>query len=307
MIIYVDIDNTICETIGSDYINSEPIVSAIHKINRLYEMGHNITYWTARGKNSGKDWSELTKSQLKKWGCLYHKLSFDKPAYDCVLDDKALKIRSVKLGVVGGISGIYKIESKLFPKNFYIGSAKDITKRWNGHLYNLSKNKHHSQLLQLHYNEYGKEDLKFSILEECNKDILIDREREYLKNHNPYFNVYKEPGSPKYHKFSDEARKNMSDAHKGKTQSEETKKKRSLSMLGHSVSEETKAKLRERGKKYKPTEITRNKLSIASTGNKNAVGEHNVSFEGREKMSNAGKKVMNMLERNEKGQLMKKK
>jgi len=92
MIIYVDIDNTICITNGSDYINSEPIVSAIHKINCLYEMGYDIIYWTARGKNSGKDWIELTKAQLKKWGCLYHKLSFDKPAYDCILDDKALKI-----------------------------------------------------------------------------------------------------------------------------------------------------------------------------------------------------------------------
>jgi hypothetical protein len=247
MVVFVDIDGTICHTVGG-YPNAKPIVSAIHKINRLYEMGHNITYWTARGKNSGIDWSELTKKQLSEWGCLYHKLSFDKPAYDCILDDKAMKMNSVMLGVVGGISGIYKIESKTFPEKFYIGSAKDITKRWNGHLYNLLKNKHHSELLQLHYNKFGKEDLKFSILEECDNNDLINKEREYFKNFNPYFNIYKEPGSPKNHKFSNEARKNMSDAHMGKKQSEETKKNRSLSMMGHSVSESTKEKLRNKRK-----------------------------------------------------------
>ena len=128
MLIFVDIDGTICTTVGG-YDNAVPILSAIHKINRLYEMGHNITYWTARGKSSGIDWSELTNAQLKEWGCLYHKLSFDKPAYDCILDDKALRMRDVKLGVVGGISGIYKIESKTDSNKFYIGSAKDIIKR----------------------------------------------------------------------------------------------------------------------------------------------------------------------------------
>ena len=244
MIIFVDIDGTICHTAGG-YENAVPIISAIHKINRLFEMGHKITYWTARGGNSGIDWTELTKKQLNNWGCLYHELKLDKPPYDCFIDDKAINMSDVRLGKIGGISGIYKIESKKFPEKYYIGSAKDIVKRWNGHLYNLRKNKHHSELLQTHYNEFGKEDLNFSILVECEIDVLIEKEGEYLKIFNPYFNIYKEPGSPKNHKFSDKARKNMSDAHIGKTQSEETKKNRSLSLMGHSVSKLTKEKLRE--------------------------------------------------------------
>jgi hypothetical protein len=40
--IYVDIDNTICETNESDYINSKPIFANIEKINKLYDEGHNI-------------------------------------------------------------------------------------------------------------------------------------------------------------------------------------------------------------------------------------------------------------------------
>lgn len=305
MNIFVDIDGTICHTEGG-YPNAKPIESAIHKINRLYEIGHQITYWTARGGNTGIDWTELTTQQLKSWGCKYHNLRLDKPPFDCLLDDKAIRMSGVRLGEIGGISGIYKIESQKYPDKFYIGSANDISKRWNGHLFNLSKNKHHSSILQNHYNEFGKEDLKFSVLEECNCEILIEREREYLKKFDPYFNVYKEPGSPKNHNFSDKARKNMSVAHMGKIQSEETKKNRSLSLMGHAVSETTKEKLRDKRKHHKHSEITRNKLIITSTGNTNASGKHKISSEAREKMADAGKKVMGILKRNDKGQLMKK-
>jgi len=308
MKIFVDIDNTICKTEGSDYINSTPIENAIHKINRLFENGHTITYWTARGGNSGIDWLELTVKQLAEWGCLYHTLSFDKPSYDCVLDDKALRINDVRLGAVGGVSGIYKIESIEYPDRFYIGSAKDITKRWNGHIYHLERNKHHSSILQNHYNEYGKIDLKFSIVEECSVEYLIDREREYLKNLNPYFNIYKEPGSPKNHKFSDEARKNMGKSNLGKKQSEETKRKRSLSMMGHSVSEETKEKLREKRKNYRHSKETLLKLSISHIGSTTGFKPgHEVSAEMRKKFSDFGKKNSVNLKRNDKGQFIKRK
>jgi group I intron endonuclease len=304
MNIFVDIDGTICHT-EDGYPNAKPIEFAIHKINRLYEIGHQITYWTARGANTGIDWTELTKKQLSEWGCLYHKLRLDKPAFDCLLDDKAIKMSDVRLGEIGGISGIYKIESKKYPDKFYVGSANDISKRWNGHLFNLSKNKHHSSILQNHYNEFGKEDLKFSILEECNCEILIEKEREYLKKLNPCFNIYKEPGSPKNHKFSDKARKNMSDAHMGKTQSEKTKRKRSLSMMEHSVSQETINKIIEKRKNYKHSQVTKDKLSITSTGNTNGCGKHKISQEAREKMSDAGTKTIGILKRNYKGQFIK--
>lgn len=85
----VDIDNTICFTEGSDYINSEPYPIRIDKINELYDEGHEIIYWTARGGNSGIDWTELTTKQLKEWKCKYHELRMWKPKYDVWIDDKA--------------------------------------------------------------------------------------------------------------------------------------------------------------------------------------------------------------------------
>lgn len=85
----VDIDKTICYTLNSDYPNSSPIRKHIEQINTLHDAGHEIIYWTARGGNSGKDWSELTEKQLKDWGCKYHELWMNKPSYDVWVDDKA--------------------------------------------------------------------------------------------------------------------------------------------------------------------------------------------------------------------------
>jgi hypothetical protein len=90
MIYIIDIDNTICKTYGSVYEKSEPYLDKIKKINSLYDAGHTVIYWTARGSSSGLDWSELTKSQLDSWGCKYHELRLGKPSYDIWVDDKAI-------------------------------------------------------------------------------------------------------------------------------------------------------------------------------------------------------------------------
>jgi hypothetical protein len=89
MNIYVDIDNTITITNGTDYANATPIVNRIQNINKLYDEGNIITFWTGRGTISKINWEELTVSQLKKWGAKYHKLLFGKPPYDMFIDDKS--------------------------------------------------------------------------------------------------------------------------------------------------------------------------------------------------------------------------
>ena len=88
MIIYVDIDNTIFKTEGTDYTKSKPMPERIKAINNLYDQGNEIIYWTARGTGSGKDWSEVTKEQFKRYGVKYHTLKFGKPIYDIFIDDK---------------------------------------------------------------------------------------------------------------------------------------------------------------------------------------------------------------------------
>jgi hypothetical protein len=90
MKIFVDIDNTITITKGSDYINSQPQYDKIKIVNDLYDDGHTITYWTARGSASGTNHYELTKKQLNDWGVKYHDLMIGKPSYDIFIDDKTI-------------------------------------------------------------------------------------------------------------------------------------------------------------------------------------------------------------------------
>jgi len=95
--IYVDIDETICFYNGErNYPDALPITENIDKINKLYDEGHNITYWTARGSMTGLDWFDITSYQLKTWGCKYHKLSVgEKPAYDLLICDKTKRIEEL--------------------------------------------------------------------------------------------------------------------------------------------------------------------------------------------------------------------
>lgn len=86
----VDIDQTICYSQESDYVNAEPDRVRISKINSLYDAGHTVIYWTARGAQSGKDWREFTVRQLQGWGCKYSEVRFGKPHYDVWIDDKAM-------------------------------------------------------------------------------------------------------------------------------------------------------------------------------------------------------------------------
>lgn len=93
MIYIFDIDQTICRTPVIEgrhcYEESDPFPSRIERVNALYDEGHTIIYWTARGATSGIDWTDLTKIQLDEWGCKYHEIRMGKPNYDFWIDDKA--------------------------------------------------------------------------------------------------------------------------------------------------------------------------------------------------------------------------
>lgn len=99
MKVYVDIDETICFYDGVDrlgYKNAIPNQANIDKINKLYEEGNEITYWTSRGYFSGIDYYVLTKEQLNRWKCKYHYLSVgDKPNYDLLVCDKTKRIEEI--------------------------------------------------------------------------------------------------------------------------------------------------------------------------------------------------------------------
>jgi len=95
--IRVDVDETICQTPDNprDYFSSQPIEENIKKINKLFDEGNKIIYWTSRGSRSGKDWYDLTFSQLVLWGAKFHRLECNKPYFDLLIDDKSKRIEEV--------------------------------------------------------------------------------------------------------------------------------------------------------------------------------------------------------------------
>ena len=89
MVIYVDIDETICNSPEDrDYSRAVPMPERIEKINKLYDEGNTIVYWTARGTGSGIDWRQTTMEQFERWGVKCHGLMMGKPVYDLFIDDK---------------------------------------------------------------------------------------------------------------------------------------------------------------------------------------------------------------------------
>ncbi len=96
----VDIDGTICtKTKDGTYRDAKPKHKRIQKINSLYDEGHEIIYYTARGmgryQNSAppafREFYLFTMNQLDSWGVKYHRLMLGKPAGDVYVDDKGIK------------------------------------------------------------------------------------------------------------------------------------------------------------------------------------------------------------------------
>lgn len=84
--------------------------------------------------------------------------------------------------------GIYQILNTTNNKS-YIGSSKNISKRWTGHRRLLKTNKHHSIYLQRAYNIDGEYSFKYIILEEVPLTELFTKEAEYIAKLNPEYNL----------------------------------------------------------------------------------------------------------------------
>lgn len=99
----VDIDNTITLWDDNrDYENFKPDAEMVSMINALYEQGHHITLYTARGMGSvgpGRIAQEIVPRlliNLEKIGLKYHELLTHKPVYDWIIDDKAMSPNEFK-------------------------------------------------------------------------------------------------------------------------------------------------------------------------------------------------------------------
>ena len=110
-IIVFDLDDTLCyrpkdvEHLGGDkYHHCKPIQEMIDISNKLYDKGHTIYIYTARGmktfdgdvKMIYEKLYDLTLEHLKEWGVKHDGLYMGKLHYDLLVDDKAVSLEEAK-------------------------------------------------------------------------------------------------------------------------------------------------------------------------------------------------------------------
>ena len=172
-----------------------------------------------------------------------------------------LYIYSMKTGY------IYKITS---PSNkIYIGSTINIKNRFNR--YKRLDCKAQIRLYNS-FLKYGFNNHNFEIVEESDIDLMKKRETYW----GSYFNVLQEKGlncrlpkdGEKYEFMSIETREKLAKAFKGFKHTNESKKKISIAHKGKILSEETKLKMKTSRKNYVCSEETKRKISEKNIGKK---------------------------------------
>tara|TARA_R110000803_G_scaffold109914_3_gene178269 strand:+ start:1491 stop:1811 length:321 start_codon:yes stop_codon:yes gene_type:complete len=93
-----DLDGTLCTTTDGDYNVARPLGNRIARVNQLFDSGHDITIYTARGMGRNKNnqvaaitqFYDMTLLQLHSWGVKFHDLRLGKPSGDIYVDDKGM-------------------------------------------------------------------------------------------------------------------------------------------------------------------------------------------------------------------------
>lgn len=85
-------------------------------------------------------------------------------------------------------SGVYVFHSKA--NDFiYIGSAVNLEKRHQSHIYDLKMNQHVNWMFQLTYHRYGLDNLSFYIMELCPSKECLQREQKLIYECDPEINI----------------------------------------------------------------------------------------------------------------------
>lgn len=201
-------------------------------------------------------------------------------------------------------TGIYTITS---PSGaMYVGSAIDFSRRWSEHRSGMKKGIHHNNPLQNAFNKYGIENLIFEKIIFCKKEDLLIYEQIAIDCLTPEYNICKVAGSPIGRICSEETKRKIGLANKGRSSgppseetrkkmrdwqknrppaSEETRRKMSESLKGKKRSEEFKENMRNIMLGRKLSDETRRRISIGKTGTTRPP----ISEETRKKMSDAAK------------------
>ena len=85
------------------------------------------------------------------------------------------------------ICGVYKIINAI-TGDFYIGSSKNVKKRWTEHKCKSSWNKCPNNPMYLDMQKYGVDKFEFEIIEEVGEENLKEAEQQFIEKLNPTYN-----------------------------------------------------------------------------------------------------------------------
>ena len=85
------------------------------------------------------------------------------------------------------ICGIYKITNTI-TGDFYIGSSKDVKRRWREHKWPSTWNKCPNNPMYLDMQKYGVDKFEFQVLEVVEESFLKDAEQQFIETLKPTYN-----------------------------------------------------------------------------------------------------------------------
>lgn len=110
-------------------------------------------------------------------------------------------------GIKDKTIGVYKITCKI-NGHFYIGASVSVGARISSHMGRDSK-KYTDHPFYEDVRKYGREAFEFELLEECSKDVLLEREQFYYDLLKPYYNKVRPAENNFQHKeIFEKAKKN---------------------------------------------------------------------------------------------------
>lgn len=86
------------------------------------------------------------------------------------------------------VSGVYSIRCKLDGR-LYIGAAKKLNIRFNGHRSDMRRGRHHSTMMQDVWDRHGSSAFEFRVLVVCDLDYAQDVETKLIEMLRPAFNT----------------------------------------------------------------------------------------------------------------------
>lgn len=169
----------------------------------------------------------------------------------------------------GKVSGIYKIVNKIDGK-YYVGSSKNIYKRWKAHIRSLNGNYHTNDYLQSAWKKYGNSAFEFIIIEITNDEETFLFEQKYL-------DVAKLEQDKCYNLNFEVSAVIML--------SEYSKQKQKLALINHYKNPENRKKISLKLKGIPLSDETKQKMSLSRTGEKHFRYGKKLTLEHKTKLS----------------------